>query len=95
MAAYVVVDVDVTDQARYEEYRKLSGPSVAKHNGRFIVRGGLVELLEGSWLPNRLVIIEFESMEQAQRWYDSPEYLEARRTREGAAHFNMIIVQGV
>ncbi len=95
MAAYVIVDVDVTDQARYDEYRKLSGPSVAAYNGQYIVRGGAVETLEGDWLPKRLVVIEFESVDQAKRWYNSPEYIEARRVRQGAATFNMIVVEGV
>ncbi len=95
MPAYVIVDVEVTDQERYNAYRQLSGPSVQKHNGHFIARGGAVELLEGDWLPKRLVIIEFESVEQAKHWYNSPEYREARQVREGAANFNMIVVEGV
>jgi uncharacterized protein (DUF1330 family) len=92
MAAYVIVDVNVNDQERYDAYRRLSGPSVQKHNGRFIARGGAVETLEGDWLPQRLVVIEFESVEQAKRWYDSREYREARQVREGAANFNMIVL---
>jgi uncharacterized protein (DUF1330 family) len=95
MPAYVIVDVEVIDQAGYEEYRKLSGPSVHAYDGRFIVRGGAVEPLEGNWLPKRLVVIEFESIAQAKRWYDSPEYREARRVRQGAANFNMLVVEGV
>jgi uncharacterized protein (DUF1330 family) len=95
MAAYVIVDVDVTDQVRYDEYRQLSGASVAAYSGRFIVRGGTVEALEGTWLPTRLVVIAFASVDQAKRWYTSPEYTEARRVRQGAANFNMVVVEGV
>jgi uncharacterized protein (DUF1330 family) len=95
MAAYVIVDVEVTNPEGYAEYRKLSGPSVEQYGGHFIVRGGAVEALEGAWLPTRLVVIEFPSVAQAKTWYDSPEYTEARRVRQEAANFKMIVVEGV
>ncbi len=73
----------------------MSAASVAAYNGRFIARGGAVEALEGTWLPKRLVVIAFASVAQAKRWYTSPEYTEARRVRQGAANFNMIVVEDV
>jgi uncharacterized protein (DUF1330 family) len=95
MPAYVIVDVAVTNPEGYAAYRTLSGPSVEQYGGRFLVRGGAVEALEGEWLPTRLVVIEFGSVTQAKTWYASPEYTEARRVRQGAANFKMIVVEGV
>ncbi|GMU80026.1 MAG: hypothetical protein AMXMBFR46_28140 [Acidimicrobiia bacterium] len=95
MAAYVIVDVDSTDEARAARYRERSGPSVERHGGRFLVRGGAIHVLEGSWDPARLVVIEFCSMAAAQRWYESDDYAEARRAREGAGEWRMVAVQGV
>jgi uncharacterized protein (DUF1330 family) len=95
MPAYVIVDVEITDQTIYDSYRQLSGPSVEKHGGRFIVRGGAITPLEGDWQPTRIVVIEFASVEAARQWYDSPDYREARDVRAGGANFRMIIVAGV
>ncbi|MBW7851919.1 MAG: DUF1330 domain-containing protein [Rhodospirillales bacterium] len=94
MAAYVIVDSIVTDPAAYEEYKRLAGVSVAAHGGRFLARGGAAEVLEGDVTPHRTVITEFPSMEAARRWYDSPEYLAARKAREGAATMTMVLVEG-
>lgn len=95
MAAYVIVDVDSTDEARAASYRELSGPSVARHGGRFVVRGGAVSVLEGTWEPRRLVVIEFSTIAAAQRWYESDDYAEARRVREGAGEWRLVAVEGV
>ena len=95
MPAYVIVDVHIHNPDGYAAYRQLSGPSVEQYGGRFIVRGGAVEVVEGDWQPTRLVVIEFPSMEQARAWYTSPEYTEARRVRLGAADFKMIFIEGV
>lgn len=94
MAAYVVADVDVTDPAKYEEYKKLTPGAVAKHGGRFLARGGQALTLEGNWRPNRIVVIEFPTLEQARNFYTSVEYTAARRARAGAAKMNMIVVDG-
>jgi uncharacterized protein (DUF1330 family) len=95
MPAYVIVDIQTTDQERTLRYRELSGPSVARHGGRFIVRGGATRVLEGDWDPERIVVTEFPSMEAARAWYDSSEYREARAVREGAGTYRMIAVEGV
>jgi uncharacterized protein (DUF1330 family) len=95
MAAYVVVDVEPTDPERAARYRELSGRSVEQHGGRFLARGGHLEMLEGDWQPERLVIIEFESAEAAQAWYDSEDYGAARAVREGAGTWRMVVVDGV
>jgi len=95
MPAYVIVETDITDPARYEEYRKLTPAAIAAHGGRFLVRGGVVETLEGDWTPKRMVVLEFPDMESARRFYDGPEYVEARRVREGAARMRMVLAEGV
>jgi len=95
MAAYVIVDVDTTDEARAARYRELSGPSVARHGGRFVVRGGAIAVLEGTWDPRRLVVIEFPTIDTARAWYDSDDYAEARAVRAGAGEWRMVVVEGV
>ncbi len=94
MAAYVIADVEVTDPAKYEDYKKLSPTAVAKHGGRFLARGGQTAVLEGNWRPGRLVVIEFPTLEQARNFYTSVEYTAARRARAGAAKMNMVVVDG-
>ena len=94
MAAYLIVDVEVRDPALYEEYRKRVPETVARYGGRFLVRGGAFETLEGSWQPTRLVILEFPSMEQARRWYASEEYREPKAIRLKASSANLVLVEG-
>jgi uncharacterized protein (DUF1330 family) len=94
MAAYIIADVDITDPAKYEDYKKLTPGAVAKHGGRFVARGGQTATLEGTWKPGRVVIIEFPTFEQARNFYTSVEYTAARRARAGAATFRMIAVDG-
>jgi uncharacterized protein (DUF1330 family) len=93
MSAYVVAEVEVTDAERYSGYTKLTPATVARHGGRFIVRGGSTETLEGA-PPPRIVVIEFPDVAAARRWYLSPDYAEARRIREGAAKMRLFIVDG-
>jgi uncharacterized protein (DUF1330 family) len=95
MAAYVLVDCKVTDPSRYETYKKLAAAAVAHHGGRYLVRGGEHARLEGTWNPNRLVVLEFPTLERARAFYDSTEYLAARAAREGAANMNIVAVTGV
>lgn len=95
MAAYVINDMEVTDPAILEEYKKLSPDTVARYGGSFLVRGGALTALEGDWQPKRLVILEFPSVAQARAWIDSPEYAPARRLRQAAAKSNIIVVEGV
>ncbi|GIK24499.1 MAG: hypothetical protein BroJett006_07450 [Betaproteobacteria bacterium] len=93
--AYIIAQASVTNPEQYEGYKALAGAAVAKYGGKYIVRGGATHLLEGDWAPPRLVILEFESVEQAKRFYDSPEYRAAREQRQGAAQMNMLVVEGL
>jgi len=95
MAAYVVVQVDVKDPVRYEDYRKLVPASLEKYGGRFLVRGGKTHTMEGGWAPKRFVLVEFPSGEQAQAWWASPEYAEAKALRQATSDSQLIIAEGV
>ena len=94
MPAYVINDMEITDPQRFEEYKRLSPPTVAAYGGRFLARGGEVTPLEGGWEPRRLVVLEFPSLDQAQAWLDSPEYAPARRLREISARSRMVLIEG-
>ena len=95
MAAYVIVQVEVNDPVRYEDYKKMVPPSIAKFGGRFLVRGGKTHTLEGSWAPKRFVIVEFPSVEQAKALWASPEYAEAKALRQATADSMMIVAEGI
>ena len=95
MAAYIVVDIDVHDAPGLEEYRRLVPGTITKYGGRFIVRGGAFQVLEGSWQPKRMVLLEFPSTEQAKRWYDSEEYRPLKAMRFKASTANLVLVDGV
>lgn len=95
MPAYLIVETDIHDPETYERYKQASPGAVAAGGGRFIVRGGEMAVLEGDWNPKRLVLLEFEDLEAAKRFYVSPEYQEAKALREGAANLNMVAVQGL
>jgi uncharacterized protein (DUF1330 family) len=95
MPAFVVVDIDVKDPALYERYKQLAPVSIAAHGGKYIARGGKVDILEGDWNPRRLVILQFPDAAQARRWWESADYAEARRLRQQCADASMIIVEGL
>ena len=95
MPAYVIADVTVTDAPAMEEYRKQVPATLAKYGGRFLVRGGAHQTVEGDWKPARLVVIEFPSLADAQRWYDSEEYRGPKALRMRAGRTNVLIVDGV
>ncbi|HEX8068495.1 MAG TPA: DUF1330 domain-containing protein [Pyrinomonadaceae bacterium] len=95
MAAYIVAEIEVQDKERYETYKQMVPPTLAAYGGRFLVRGGEVESLEGEWLPKRLVILEFPSAERAKAWWSSAEYAEAKALRQATARSQMILVAGV
>jgi uncharacterized protein (DUF1330 family) len=95
MTAYVIVDIEVTDPAGYEEYRKLAAPAVEAYGGRFLVRGGITTTLEGDWRPKRLVVLEFPSVQRAQAWWTSDAYRAARAIRERTAATNLIVAEGI
>jgi uncharacterized protein (DUF1330 family) len=94
MTAYVIVDIDVYDPVGYEEYKKLAPAAVSLYGGKYVARGGRTEVLEGNWLPSRLVILEFESIGQAKKWLNSAEYSEAREMRHRTAKSNMVVIEG-
>jgi uncharacterized protein (DUF1330 family) len=95
MPAYVIVEIDIVDPVGYEEYKKLAGATVEKYGGRYIVRGGKVETLEGDWSPKRIVVLEFESTQRAKEWLDCEEYREPRKMRHRTAKTKMILVEGI
>jgi uncharacterized protein (DUF1330 family) len=95
MAAYIVVQVDVKDPVRYEDYKKMVPASLAAYGGRFIVRGGKTETLEGTWTPGRFVMLEFPDSERARAWWASAEYADAKALRQATSTTQMILVEGV
>jgi len=94
MSAYVIGEIDVTDPAVYEDYRKQVLAVVTKYGGRFLVRGGKVDSKEGGWAPKRIVVLEFPSMEQAQKWYHSADYAPLIKLRQKASKGKLILVEG-
>ena len=94
MAAYVVVQVTIQDPDRYEGYKALTPETIQRHGGRFLVRGGEVDVVEGEWGYQRLVILEFDSLDQAKGWYSSPEYQEALKIRQSASEGLVVIAEG-
>jgi uncharacterized protein (DUF1330 family) len=95
MPAYVIVETNVSDQEQYERYRDAAPASIAAHGGRYLVRGGELEVFEGDWNPTRIVVLEFPDLETAKRWYASEEYGEARKLRDGAAKLHIVAVAGL
>jgi uncharacterized protein (DUF1330 family) len=95
MTAYIIVDINVTDPVRYEDYKRLAAPTVELYGGKYIARGGKTEMLEGSWSPTRLVILQFDNIEQAKNWLNSTEYSEARNLRHQTAISQMVVIEGV
>ena len=94
MSAYIVVQVEVTEPAGYDEYKKMVPSSLAAYGGKFVVRGGACETLEGSWQPKRLVVLEFPSVAKAKQWWASSEYRDAKALRQRTAKTEMIVVEG-
>lgn len=95
MPAFVIANIRITDEARFERYKALSSAAVEAHGGRFIVRGGKTETVEGTWVPRRLTIIEFPSRQAADAFVRSAEYGAARDARRGAAFFDMVVADGL
>jgi uncharacterized protein (DUF1330 family) len=94
MPAYIVVQIEVHDPETYERYRALAPASIAAYDGRYLVRGGACDPLEGTWNPRRLVVLEFPSVERAREWWASPEYAEAKALRQNSADTDMLVVDG-
>lgn len=95
MPAYIVARIEVTDPERFKSYQQLATASVEKFGGRFLVRGGSMVKLEGSWDAPRMVVVEFPSLERATSWYRSPDYGRAIEARQGAAIFHLVALEGV
>ena len=95
MAAYLIYDAVVTDPQKYEQYKSLAPAAIAAYGGKYVVRGGKHESVEGDWKPNRMVMLEFPTYAKAQEFWNSPEYTSARKSREGAAVAKAVIVQGL
>ena len=95
MSAYLIVNIEVTDPDRYAEYIKIAPASVARYGGRYIVRGGRAEKLEGDYEPKRVVVLEFDSFDQGRAWWDSDEYAGPKAIRQSASITDMILVEGV
>ena len=94
MTAYVICDIDVRDPELYREYAALVPATLEPHGGRMLVRGGNVEVLEGSWQPRRVVVIEFPSTEHAKGWYTSSDYVAAMAIRHRASSGNRVLAEG-
>ena len=94
MAAYIIIQVNVTDAEKYEDYMKLTPASVEKYGGRFLVRGGTKTDLEGQLNFSRMVLLEFPDAARAEKWYSSPEYQAAKAVREGASDGIFTLVEG-
>jgi uncharacterized protein (DUF1330 family) len=94
MPAYIIVDVTIHNAENYDGYKKLTPASLIPYEGKFIVRGGSTEVLEGDWQPGRIVIIEFPSVEKAKQWWNSEEYAPAKALRQANAETRMIVVEG-
>ncbi len=95
MSGYIIAIVQVTNPTQYEEYKKWSTLAMKAHNAEVCVRGGQVQLLEGDWAPERVVILKFPTFAVAKAFYETPEYLQAREARAGAAVMRMIAVEGL
>lgn len=94
MAAYLIVEVSIHNPAEYEDYKKLTPGSLKNYQGKFIVRGAKTECLEGEWNPERIVVLEFPSVELAKAWWASEEYAPAKALRQRTAHTKMLLVEG-
>jgi len=95
MAAYIIVDLSVTNPAGFEEYKKLVPPTIAAFGGKYLARGGRVEMLEGGWDPERIAILEFPTLERAREWWASEAYRLPKQMRQESATTRMIVVESV
>ena len=94
MAAYVIISARITDPEQFKRYQDLAGPSLRSHGGRVMAAGSDFERMEGQWEKPTVVMLEFESVEQAKNWYESPDYQDAIEARTGAAEFDLIVMPG-
>ena len=95
MAAYAIGDIEITDPDTFAKYSAGVPATVAAYGGKYLVRGTPGEVTEGTWPPKRLVVLEFESMDQLKAWYNSPEYADLKKLRQSASNGNLIFAEGV
>ncbi len=95
MTAFLIADIEVTDPEGFEEYKRLANGTITAYGGKYVVRGGNFEVLEGDWSPRRIVILEFPTMSSLKAWYASPEYAPLKRIREQSANCRFVIVEGL
>ena len=95
MAAYVILNIRVTDATRYEDYKGMASASIAKHGGKYLVRGGKYEALEGDWALDRVVVLEFETIAKARAWWSSEDYSRAKDVRRPVATVKAVLVEGM
>ena len=95
MPGYVIVEITVRNREAYERYKQLAAPAVAAYGGRYLVRGGTTETLEGTWAPGRFVVLEFPTVKAGREWWESPEYAPARALRQSCADTEMLLVEGI
>jgi uncharacterized protein (DUF1330 family) len=93
--AYLISDVSIRDNQAFQVYRTRAAASIAKYGGRYLVRGGAIEPLEGNWSPRTIIVVEFPDIERARAWYRSPEYADALEVRDEALSRNLILVDGI
>ena len=95
MSAYVIVNIEVNDPQQYEVYKSMAPASIEAYGGKYIVRGGPIDILEGRWTPRRVVILEFPDKRAAHLWWNSSEYAEAKAMRNGCAYAEIVVVEGL
>ncbi len=95
MACYLVADMRISDPELFAEFAEAVPATVEKHGGRYLIRGGKFEVAQGDWTPDRVVVVEFGSMDQAKAWYDSPEFEGPRQTLARSSNSNFVFVEGV
>ena len=95
MAGYAIIHNAVTDEALYAEFREQAAATIEQYGGRYLVRGGAAEAVDGDWVPDRIVVVEFASVTQAKAWFNSPEFAEAKQIRTQCADAIVVIVEGV
>jgi uncharacterized protein (DUF1330 family) len=95
VSVYLIIDIEVYNPELYNQYMECASVIVARYGGRYLVRGGAITPLSGTWHPERIVLIEFESMERLQACFGSAEYREVAPLRENSTHSRSIVVEGL
>ena len=95
MPAYVIINIEIADPTQYDVYKQMAPSSIEAYGGRYLVRGGPVDILEGRWTPRRVVVLEFPDKRSAHAWWSSTEYADAKAMRNSCAYSEMIVVEGI